>query len=199
MTKRILICGDSFAADWSIKYLDYPGWPNLIANEYIVTNLAQAGVSEYKIWLQLKSANLSQYDIIILSHTSPYRIPIEEHPAHKDDLLHKNCDLIYLDAKKSDNKELQPIVDYFEKYFIPDYACFVHNLIIDQEINYLQEKFAKPVINITNLDWSGLRCTNNFISFHSVFKQHPGLINHFSKHGNQLIFEKLKETIDAIC
>lgn len=199
MTKKILICGDSFSADWSIKYHDYPGWPNLLAATYAVTNLAQAGVSEYKIWLQLKSADLSQYDTIILSHTSPYRIPIEEHPAHKNDPLHKNCDLIYLDAKKSNSKELQPIVDYFEKYFIPDYACFVHDLIINHEINYLRENFSNKVIHITNLDWTGLTQTDNFISFHSVFKQHPGLINHFSKQGNQLIFEKLKETIDVIC
>ena len=95
-------------------------------------------------------------------------------------------------------KELQPIVTYFEKYFVPEYACFVHDLIIDKEIRYLQENFSKTVVNITNLDWAGLTYPDNFISFYSIFDQYPGLINHFSKQGNQIIFEKLKETIDAV-
>ncbi len=47
MTKsKLLIAGDSFAADW---LSGESGWPNLLANEYDVTNVAQAVCSEYKI------------------------------------------------------------------------------------------------------------------------------------------------------
>ena len=95
---KVLICGDSFAADWTVKYTG-KGWPNLIAENYTVTNLAQAGCSEYKIYLQLASANLDQYDAIIVSHTSPNRLPVEVHPVHSNDPLHKNSDLIYTDLK----------------------------------------------------------------------------------------------------
>ena len=199
MTKKILICGDSFAADWSIKYKDYPGWPNLMAQHYQVTNLAQAGVSEYKIWLQLISADLDLFDTIILSHTSPYRIPIENHPLHKNDTLHKNCDLIYLDIKNSNCDELQPVIDYFEKHFLPEYAHFVHDLIIEKELDYLDKNFSKQIINVTNLNWDGLSVPKNFISFYSVFQKNPGPINHFNQQGNQIIFDRLKETIDAVC
>ena len=55
---HLLIIGDSFAADWSVKYADKKGWPNFLAEKYSVTNLAQAGCSEYKIKKQLDSVNL---------------------------------------------------------------------------------------------------------------------------------------------
>jgi hypothetical protein len=48
---KILICGDSFAADWSKKYNSI-GWVNMIENDHIITNIAEAGVSEYKIYKQ---------------------------------------------------------------------------------------------------------------------------------------------------
>ena len=42
---KLLILGDSWQADWNVKHNTYPGWPNLLANEFDVTNIAQAGVS----------------------------------------------------------------------------------------------------------------------------------------------------------
>ena len=62
---ELLIIGDSFSADWSIKYNDYLGWPSLLLEHYQITNLSQAGVGEYKIYKQLLSVtNLEKYDII---------------------------------------------------------------------------------------------------------------------------------------
>ena len=49
---KILIAGDSFAADWKIKHSGN-GWVNMLSNDYDVTNIAQAGASEYKIYQQL--------------------------------------------------------------------------------------------------------------------------------------------------
>jgi len=46
---KILICGDSFAADWTVKYPGQ-GWPNMLAQQHEIVNLAQAGCSEYKIF-----------------------------------------------------------------------------------------------------------------------------------------------------
>ena len=63
---KILICGDSFAADWTIKYPDKKGWPNLLAEHHNVINLAQAGCGEYKILLQLLSVDFTQFDQIIV-------------------------------------------------------------------------------------------------------------------------------------
>ena len=54
MKKKLLIAGDSFAADWSKKYKNACGWVNTLCEDYDVTNVAQAGASEYKIYNQLK-------------------------------------------------------------------------------------------------------------------------------------------------
>jgi len=96
--KRILIAGDSFAADWTKKYNGI-GWVNMLNNDYDVKNVAEAGVSEYKIYKQLENEKTDEFDYIIISHTSPYRIPVEKHPIHYGDILHNNCDLIYSDLK----------------------------------------------------------------------------------------------------
>ena len=191
---KILICGDSFAADWSVKYSDYPGWPNLLAQVHNVTNLAQAGVSEYKIWKQLSSANLSKFDCVILSHTSPFRLPTELHPDHYKDPLHKDCDLIYLDIKHSKDKSLQSVVEYFEKFFVPEYAIFVHKLIIEHEINFL-ESFKGKVIHVTNLQQDFDFAEHKFISFEKIFEEHKGLVNHFGEQGNQVVLETVLKAI----
>ena len=67
---KILICGDSFAADWSKKY-DGVGWVNMIENEHVVTNIAEAGVSEYKIYKQLGAFYIDS--LIIKSESSDIR------------------------------------------------------------------------------------------------------------------------------
>lgn len=187
--KKILICGDSFAADWTIKYGNI-GWPNMLANEYKVTNLAQAGCSEYKIYQQLSSISLSQFDKIIVSHTSPYRIYVSEHPIHKSDTLHKDSDLIYSDIKEhaKDNKNLIPILNYFENYFDLEYSKFIHNLICKEIDNKLQNF---PVLHITSFDWDGLYKFNKIINFYKLFQKNKGLINHYNLEGNKKVFETL--------
>ena len=184
--KKILICGDSFAADWTKKYKGV-GWPNLLAREYKVTNLAQAGCSEYKIYKQLTSSCLYKFDNIIVSHTSPYRLYVKKHPVYVNDPLHKNSDLIYSDIKEY--KELSTVVDYYEKYFDLDYAEFIHNLICKQ-IDELTKLY--PILHITSFDWNGLYKFPNMISFESIFDKHRGDINHYNGIGNQIIYDTIK-------
>ena len=126
---KILIAGDSFAADWKIKY-NGNGWVNMLSDDYDVTNIAQAGVSEYKIYQQLINHNTTMYDKIIISHTSAYRIPVFEHPIHSKDILHHNCDLIYSDLKEhKDNSLVKSAIDFYENLFDLDYACFILRVI----------------------------------------------------------------------
>jgi len=179
---KILICGDSFAADWTVKHKG-TGWPNMLANLYQVTNLAQAGCSEYKILKQIQSVDLFEYDKIIVWHTSPYRIYVEEHPTHNKDVLHKNCDFIYSDVKAQQSKELTPIIDYFEKYFSFEYADFVHSLICKQ-IDELLEPVKDKVIQIPQM-----------INFDHLTKPNQGL-NHFDTDGNQIVFNELVKIIN---
>ena len=107
----ILIAGDSYAADWTVKYAGC-GWPNMLAQKHNVHNLAQAGCCIYKTLKQIESVNINHYDAVIINHTSPNRIYVNTHPVHFADPLHKNSSLIYLDIKEhsKSNPELKVII-----------------------------------------------------------------------------------------
>jgi hypothetical protein len=187
--KKILICGDSFAADWTIKYPG-EGWPNLLAKEYDVTNLAQAGCSEYRIHKQLSSVDLNLFDYILVFHTSPNRLYTSLHPVHSKDPLHSNSDLIYTDVKEHSktNTELVPIVEYFEKHFDMEYAVFMHNLLCKQI-----EKNLEPynVIHASGIDYEGLYQFSDMMQFNSTVLKNRGTINHCNDTGNKIIYESI--------
>jgi hypothetical protein len=187
---NLLICGDSFAADWTVKYSGQ-GWPNMLSQYFTVTNLAQAGCSEYKILKQLESVDLNQFDKIIISHTSPYRVYVERHPVHYTDPLHKQCDLIYSDIKAHsiNDRSLLPIVEYFEKYFDLEHAKYMHTLICKniQELLPADNK----VLHISNSDWKELYQFPNMVNFYHLFKTNPGTMNHFDDAGNQFVYKQI--------
>jgi len=184
--KKILITGDSFAADWTKKH-NGVGWVNMLCNDFEVTNIAQAGVSEYKIYKQLLSQDITDYDHVLISHTSPYRIPILEHPIHSNDILHKDCDLIYNDIKEHVENPIAKIaVDFYENFYDIDYACFVHELII-KEINH---KY-KNLLNITFFS-----ANKNMYNFEDIFLKNKGLINHMNHNGNEIIYNKIKDLLN---
>lgn len=187
---RILIVGDSFAANWQKKYPNKQGWPNQLAKTHIVDNLAQAGCSEYRILKQINSARLDQYDAIIVSHTSPYRIYTDYHPNRSTDVLHQHCDLMYADIEHlaKINSDYQSVVGYFEKFFSLEYAEFCYNITVDK-INELLKGYQ--VIHLSHL--YPLRL--NYIDFSNLFKCHPGEINHYDEEGNQIIYNKILEEL----
>jgi hypothetical protein len=115
---KVLIAGDSFAADWRVKYPNQTGWPNLLAEKYDTTNIAQAGVSEYKILKQIQNVDLSKYDSVIISHASPNRVHCLSHPVHSNDTLHKDSDLIYTDLLEQEpTDDVKIAIEYFKRYF----------------------------------------------------------------------------------
>ena len=194
--KNILLVGDSFAADWSVKYQGCRGWPNILADRYHVINLAQAGVSEYKIWRQIQQAHRYKSDHVIISHTSPFRIPIERHPIHATDGLHSACDLMYEDIKSHAAHGLFGLVEYFEKWFDIDYAKFVHQLIIDREIVDLKMLGQHSVVHLKHIDINITTADQPCLDFQKIFIQHKGLINHFTDAGNRMVAQTLIEWID---
>ena len=188
---KVLLAGDSFAADWQIKYPDKKGWPNLLAEKYDVTNIAQAGCSEYRIYKQLKSTRLDQYNAIIVSHTSPYRIYTEYHPSRANDILHQNCDLLYADIENlaKTDREYRSAVDYFEKFFSLEYADFCYDITIDKINELLKDNHVIHISHLTSIK-------ENYIDFSNLFKIHRGLINHYNEEGNRIIYNRiLKELI----
>lgn len=197
--KKILICGDSFSSDWTIKYQG-EGWPNMISRDYEVTNLAQAGCSQYRIYLQLCSANIHDYDAVLVSHTSPNRIYIEEHPVHKNDPLHQNADLIYTDIKAhaEANSELTCIVDFYEKYFDLGYAAFVHNLICEK-IDGMFQNYRGKVVHITNLPRDGLYVFDDMLFFDNLTgKKYKGLMNHYNDRANKIVYDTVRDVLKDI-
>ena len=187
MKKTILILGDSFAADWSSKSKSL-GWVNKLSFGYDVTNLAQAGVSEYKIYLQLQSVNPNDYDYVIVSHTSAYRIPIQEHPIHKTDSLHSNCDIIYSDVEQHlDNPIMKTAYDFYCEIFNPDYFVFVNELIFDKIYNTIPS--AKHITFFDSF------YDDRVLKYESTFLSHKGNANHLNIVGNEFIYNEMKKIL----
>jgi|TARA_R110000822_G_scaffold94767_1_gene217156 hypothetical protein len=169
---KLLIAGDSFAAKYSGEF---PGWSDLIEDQYLVDNIAQCGVGEYKILKQIESVNLKNYDVVIISHTSPYRIHTCKNPLHITG-IHKHCDFIYEDVKG----RLPDVEKFFTEYFDLEYAIVVHALII-KEINTLLENCS--VINTHTLGLDKLFDTNR------------GSVQHLDQEGNKIFYNRIKDAL----
>ena len=183
---RILITGDSFAANWG----NNRGWPNQLSQTHEVVNLAQAGVGEYKILKQLQSTSLNQYDHIIVSHTSPYRMHTAYHPLHADSKLHKNCDFIYSDVQG----RLPEVEKFFMEYWDLEYAHYVHKKIC-MDIDSITKEYA--VIHMNHIDWTDQYQFNNMIDF-SNLKKSINEHNHYDKEHNQIICKNLIQRIKSV-
>ena len=189
--QSILVIGDSFSADWSVKYNDCIGWPNLLANKFSVLNLSQPGCSEYKIYQQLNSANTSNFTHCIVCHTSPNRIPVEVHPLHSNDVLHHSCDLIYADIENSKDPAVSSIKEYFKKYFHHEYYNYVHQLIM-KDLHETLLTMSLKTMHITFFDYTNVYINKNY---YQLFRKHSGFTNHLDDHGNNTVFKDLTKWI----
>lgn len=189
---KILIAGDSFAADWSAKYNKYPGWPNLLENDFSVKNVAQAGVSEYKILKQIELHYNDSYDFVIVSHTSPTRVHTRRHPVMHNDVLHTNADLLVNDimSKRSlFNQSLNAAKGYFKFHYDEQYYTDIYWLL-REKINDLL--VTARVISICNFNEVYNNETFNFSKYRT---SNSGLINHFDDAANALIHYQIKRYI----
>lgn len=191
---KILITGDSFAADWTTKYPNAHGWPNMLADVYDVTNIAESGISQYKIWQQIKNSNLNDFDICIVSHTSPYRVHTRKHPIHYNDILHKNADLMlndieYHKKKLSNifNRSLQSAVTWFKFHYDPDFHENIYKLLKKDIVEMLGKIHFIEVFNFENYD--GKFCYSKYL------ETDKGNSNHFNDRVNKIIFNDIESEI----
>lgn len=193
MAEEILIVGDSFAAR-------YPndkgqGWPLLLRESYEVVNLAQAGVSEYKILKQLRSvSNIGRFKFIIVAHTSPYRVHTRN-SIHKTE-LHKDCDLLLSDveAKKFTlNPAIKSAQGYFKHHFDPNYYEDMYELI-RKEINFVTRYV--PTLHIDHFE-SSLKYAHedNNLDLSKLWPDFRGDINHYTIYGNQIVYENILDKL----
>ena len=197
--KKILICGDSFAVNHVEFDKNSCGWSNLLANDnYDVINLAQAGVGEYKIFKQLTSVDLEKFDAVIVCHTSPNRVYIQQHPVHNNNKLYKNADLIYADVEwyleqDKNNRVLAAAKDYFDKIYDQQYHEDIYCLIQNQIENILQ---SHTRIHLTPLYDKNNKNLANCINLRTFFNILPGAVNHYSLDDNKKIYNLIKIFID---
>jgi len=193
MKPELLICGYSFSTEHESS------WASLLLTNFNITNLSQAGCSEYKIYRQLMSVDVQKYDNVLISHTSPNRIYVAKHPVHRKDSFHENSCLIYTDIKEHEKlyPEVKSISEYFEKYFDFEYANHIHNLLIKD----IEKICPKNTLHISHIQWSNLHQCRNWLNFKKEFKEHCGSAhNHYTILGNKIvyntIYNKLKELYD---
>lgn len=183
MSRPLLIIGDSFSAN-----SDQTSWTKLLS-EFAVTNLSTNGSSEYRIFKKLINTELTQFDYIIIVHTSPYRIYIEDHPLYLNSQTHQNCDLLYQDIKCSKStKFTQNVAWYFENVFNLEQANVVHSLLIDRMVE------LTATHQTLHLSFFENEKNPNIINLNSIWKKHPGLVNHLDSTGNKKV-AKFIETV----
>ena len=194
---NVLIMGDSWAADWSEQYSEYLGWPGIIAEQLSVTNIAQAGVSQYSIYRQFEHQDLDQYDRIIISITSPYRLYTPQHPHHKTG-LHRNADLIYADceyhaSQHPDNESVVTAANFFKHHFDTEYAEQLHQIWVDKCLNQLD---PDRTIVTSNIQYNREYVVGQvYVDGYPVWQSYPGKINHLNAEGNQIFAQNLLQLL----
>jgi hypothetical protein len=191
---KILVAGDSFAAAWPETK---SGWPSLLGSMFNVTNVAQAGVGEYKILKQIKNVNLNLFDLVIVSHTSPFRIHTPTHPIERAG-LHQHCDLIYTDLEANfnvNNKSLTTALNWFKYHYDEDYQNDIYTLL-RKEINHL---ITIPYLCLDhNPITSKYAFEENRIDLSHVWAKNRGDVNHYTDQGNLWVFNEITNTIKEL-
>ena len=178
MTDRLLIVGDSFAANSTQSC-----WTRLLSG-FAVTNLSSNGSSEYRIFKKLVNTDLAQFSHVIVVHTSPYRIYIEDNPLHLNSQTHKTCDLIYQDVRSSEKTAFtKNVVWYFENIFNLEQANTMHALMVEKIVEMTASHQALHLSFFE--DEKNPRITN----LNSIWANHPGAINHLDEIGNKKVAE----------
>lgn len=146
---KVLIIGDSFAVNWPNNI----GWASALAKHYTIDNRAQAGISEYKIYKQLAAVSNLDYDVVIVVHTSPYRVVTRQHPVHKHFGQHSHADLLLTDIEHHSqtwrgrfNRSLQAAREFFKYHFDPEYQETVYTLFREKIHHIIAEKNIPCVV-----------------------------------------------------
>lgn len=190
---NILLAGDSFGAKWPETNL---GWPTLLGNEYSVKNVSEAGVGEYKILKQIKKEKLSKFDLVIVNHTSPYRVHTSS-PIH-DTPLHSNCDLIFNDVESQTNQsdpKIAAALGWFKYHYDELYQEDIYIMIRKEIESIIDIPYIAIDHNKTSSDWAFETIR---LDFSAHWLKNRGSINHYTVEGNLYVFEKILEKINEM-
>lgn len=192
--KNILICGDSFAIDYKKYNVEIPhkGWPNYLADKHNVTNLATPGVGQWKIWKQVESANLENFDIVLVSIGSPNRVHCRTHPVHKQGMFMES-DLAWMDIDRSSwlNKALTTAKNWFVYFYDQQYQNELYEMITDKIINHIKHK--KYILVGHNESRTLDTDSENFINCNDLWNNERGKVNHYNHKAALQIVKRIEK------
>jgi len=184
--KKLGLFGDSFG--YQKFNQPFKSWVDLLDNHFEIANHCQCGVSEYKILQQLKTSNLDDFDVLLITHTSATRIFVPHNPLHSNSNTHQVCDIIYTDIADRNDEFSQACQQYFKHIFDLDYAINIHNMIC-KEIDQLCSH--KKVLHVTHFDYDGLYDFPGVINFYKHWLDNRGTVNHYNQVGNELVYQTI--------
>lgn len=178
----INIFGDSFGADHNNEN----SWTRLLAEQYPVKNYCIPGSSEYRI-LNCIRDNVPTSGLVILVHTNPYRVFVEDNPLHQNS-KHKNCDLVISDLEYYQKTEFgNAAMNYFKYLFSEKMFDDFYDMCIQEECKLLDHC---NVIHTTHFDTK-----RPGIFFNYNKSKHKGTINHYNIQGNQQIYRQINKEV----
>ena len=187
---KIALFGDSFG----VQKVDeqFNSWVTMLSQHFEIYNYSECGISQYKILKSIQRTNLSTYDKVLITHTSPGRVYVNVNPLHLVTRYHKNCDIIYSDIEKNSDDFSKACQMYFKYIFDFDHAMDMHNLIC-KEIDFLLAN--KSTIHITHFDYDNLYMFKDLINFYPLWLKNKGEVNHYNQAGNSQIFQVLLDQL----
>ncbi len=177
---KTLIIGDSFSADNN-------GWPGLLGMD--IENRSEKGVGEYKIYKQ--SIPADKFDLVLVCHTSPWRIHTPKHPVHIHNPVRPNCDFLLadIDYHSKNNKDMSVVNEYWKNYYDFEYQLDMYKLLVSQ---------LSKIPNSVQLTFHEIAKEIVPVNFSDIWKQFPGDINHMNSEGNKIVAEKIIQLTGAL-
>jgi len=178
----ITVLGDSFATN--IQH----SWVNLLAKHHDVRCVSQPGCSEYKIYRQCDQVH-TRSNLVIVSHTSWSRIPVQDHPVHTTG-YHKDCDLIFSDCEANN---IDTATEFFKNHFWEDFwretYCVYRNKITETLHDH----------NVLHLDFFDHKLGTEYqrLDFSTMYQHNTGDICHMTSLGNQIVAEQIGRFLDG--
>jgi hypothetical protein len=182
---KILVAGDSFACDWN----NTTEWWKLLDHD--ITNVAKAGVSEYKIVKSL--INLDDYDLAIILHTSPSRIYTTNNRKHTLSKLHRDSCYVIGDIL-ADNSNISEAMHLYIKYFYnEEYVNYTHRLILKDIIRITTNI---PTIHSSGFDYTNIYSFDTFVPANDLFNSYRGDSCHLNVAGNIQLASRMNKQIN---
>ena len=130
-------------------------------------------------------------------------MPTRQHPIHSNDQLHSNADLIFTDIEYHSNrlvnlfnKSLRAAREFFTYHFDDEFYEDSYSLFREKINSMLAGKMAITISCFKMLDRF---ITEKYVlDFVDLLNTEPGLINHYSKEGNLIVYNKIISVLQTL-